>query len=64
MDQTTKVEAGMLSQKSQEILNKIKKPKYIGKEAHECDNNSRFQDLTLEELPYLQEHQELLSLID
>ena len=64
MDQTTKVDAGMLSQKSQEILNKIKKPKNIGKEAYECDNDSRFQDLTLEELLYLREHQELLAFID
>ena len=63
-DQTTKVEAGMLSQKSQEILKKIKKPKNIGKEAYECDNDSRFQDLTLEELLYLKEHQELLAFID
>ena len=64
MDQTTKVEAGMLSQKSQEVLNKIKKPKNIGKETYECDNDSRFQDLTLEELLYLKEHQELLAFID
>ena len=63
-DQTTKVEAGMLSQKSQDILNKIKKPKTLGKEAYECDNDSRFQNLTLEQLMYLQEHKELLSFIE
>ena len=30
----------------------------------EWDNDSRFQDLTLEELLYLKEHQELLAFID
>lgn len=58
------VDADMLSEKSQEILEKVRKPRNIGKEAYECDNDSRFQDLTLDELLFLKEHQELLSLID
>ena len=58
------VNAGMLSQKSREILKKVRKPRNVGKEAYECDNDSRFQNLSLEELLFLKEHQELLSLID
>lgn len=58
------VDVGMLSEKSWEILNKVRQPKNIGKESYECDNDSRFQYLSLEELLYLKEHQELLSLID
>lgn len=58
------VDAGMLSQKSREILKKVRKPRNVGKEAYECDNDSRFQNLSLEELLFLKEHQELLSLID
>lgn len=58
------VDVGILSQKSQEILKKVRKPRNIGKEAYECDHDSRFQDLSLEQLLYLKEHQELLSLID
>lgn len=53
----------MITQESQEILKKIRRPRNIGKEAYECDNDSRFQDLSLDELLYLQEHKELLDLI-
>lgn len=54
----------MMTLKDQEILKKIKRIPKDNSEPHECDNKpSPFINLTLDELEYLEAHQELLQLV-